>query len=365
MKKEEKEFLEELNKHTTSNVTFKDFPNVDVIPPKKEKHKMLMNLLPVFVIAPIACILLVVFLINYFRLNPDDSHLQKYEGFIKEEYEAGEGMGSGGASEPIASYTIESLFLSSPFTKEKDYIYEVKSFDVNENEYIAVYIEKNTAERINREYQDVVCGPPSTSDPNNINGAISYWFYTEENFNPKLVKWYVFNNPNEIVAEVGDFLCCGVYKERIRKITREIISNKQLDYEQKYYTDLVFENIGEEFIKPVWYLTQDSITWILGSREVDFEEKNFIRYYDLYFNISVNEDYIYADTTAVSREEELQKIENQALAEFYRLSNAFLIPEDVEKVNAAKYPQYGHYCYSYDGYVQSLRAVKTNSYCEK
>ncbi|MDE6584582.1 MAG: hypothetical protein K2K15_04180 [Anaeroplasmataceae bacterium] len=362
MKKEEKEFLEELNKHTTSKVTFNDLPNVDIDSSEKPKNKIWVNLLPAFVIAPIACILLVVFLVNYFRLNPDDSHLQKYEGFIKEEYEAGAGIGFGWDSEPMPSYTIESLFISNYF--KKDYIYELQRYDVNENEYIVVYIEKNTAEKINMEYQDVVCGPPSTSELNNINGSIPYWFYSAKNYNPKLVKWYVFDNPYEIVAEVGDFICCGVYKERVMKITREIISDKQLNYEQTEYACLTFDNVGEEFIKPRHYQTYTYTTWYLGSREVDFEDENFIRDYDLHFNISINDDYIYAGTCAVSREEELQKIENQDMAQFYRLSNAFLTPEDAEKVYAAEYPNYGYYAYSYDGYVQSIRAVKTNSYCK-
>ena len=149
MKKEEKDFLEELNKHTPSKVTFKDFPNVNTISTQKEKDKRWMKFLPAFSLSPVALILLIALLVNYFRLNPDDSYLQKYEGYVKEEFEAGAGIGSGGINEPSPPpYTIEDLFLSNNY--KKDYIYEVKSFDVNENEYIAVYIEKNTAEKINR-----------------------------------------------------------------------------------------------------------------------------------------------------------------------------------------------------------------------
>ena len=291
--------------------------------------------------------------------NNSDEGLNKniniYNGFVKDDFEGSIGKGpiyeSSGPSAPPP--VIDGYFnvydnnifdeeengdlTQNPSSKPNDffdisyfkYIYEVEYKNTSNLEYICVYIEKELAEKIYEECNDV-CDAKVASPLNNVNGSIVDWFYSNSYYDENKVIWCSFNDKDKIYKEVNGYLCVGVYQIQERIISREIFSNTIVNITDYIYSSLSFIENGGEYLIPVRYELTNYITWHASKIIIDETNKERLFMYSSEFecSIDIEANTIRLKTLAVQNEEELDKISSTLLKDYHILSNKIIVENE-------------------------------------
>ena len=302
-----------------------------------------------------------------------------YDGFIIDLFKNNIGNGpSYGMSEPLpAPPIIDGYFNTSmdngitdegnPNSKPGDfiiletqtfsYIYEVEYKNTVENEYVAVYLEKNLANKIYEECK-VVIDVTGAAPLNRVNGSIVDWFYSKSYYNENKVLWYKYDSSEQIYSEIDGYVCVGVYNPQQRVIVREIFSNTQVNIVENVYTNLYFTNDGNEFLTPVVDKANYRVSWF--ATDCIINETNSMMLFGKFVDnpmdciINKEENTIKLKTYAVQNEDELNKNYSSSLKDFHVSSNSLIVENNSPNKELG---QVSYITYKYDEFVEKLQEL--------
>ena len=321
-------------------------------------------------------------------MTPDDSGVQvpgveviSYNGFIKDSFENNIGDGpSYEMSGPMpAPPVIDGYFnvemdynnpeSGNPSSKPEDesvnpivleirtfsYIYEVEYKNTSTNEYIAVYIERELAQKIYEENK-VVMDAPNADPLDVVNGSIVDWFYSNRYYNKNKALWCVYNSHEQIYSEINGYVCVGVYNPQKRIIAREIFSSTQVNIIDDIFTSLYFKNDGTEYLTPVVNKSKDIVTWYASNFLINESNSSmlFIDDYNNRFDCVIDKDAntIKLETYAVQSEDELSKNYSSTLKDYHIMSNQEIV--EIDRPNE-ELGETTYIVYKYNELVQILQ----------
>lgn len=213
-------------------------------------------------------------------------------------------------------------------TRTFDYIYEVEFKNTSSNEYVAVYIERQLAQKIYEENKTVM-DAPNASSLDVVNGSIVDWFYSNRYYDNSKALWCKYDSSEQIYSEINDYVCVGVYNPQQRIIVREIFSNTQVNIIDDIYTKLYFKNEGKMYLIPVVNKSDDKISWFTSNYIINKNNTNtlfvddFNNEIDCVIDKEVNT--IKLKTYAVQSETELNKNYFSSLKDYHISSNQVII----------------------------------------
>ena len=237
------------------------------------------------------------------------------------------------------------------------YIYEVEYKNTIENEYVAVYIEKNLANKIYEECK-VVIDVPNAAPLNRVNGSIVDWFYSNRYYNENKVLWYKYYSSEQIYSEIDGYVCVGVYNPQQRVIVREIFSNTQVNIVENIYAKLYFTNDGNKFLTPVVDKTNYRVSWF--ATDFIINETNSMMLFGKFNEnpmdciINKEENTIKLKTYAVQNEDELNKNYSSSLKDFHVSSNSLIVENNSPNKELG---QVSYITYKYDEFVEKLQEL--------
>lgn len=340
----EKLFLKELSKKDNSKISFEQIAK-KIEYNKYHKTKKSSNVFAFYLLIIMAVLVIsTITIVSSISTKVNDKNIyQEYSGFIKQEFEQNNDEDMG----PLPHYTIENVLL------DVTYLYEVEIVPTENEMFVGVYIETKTAEQI-YEKNKIVDDAEVASPIAKVDGSIVNWFYQREYYQKDKVKWYQFGSENFIPTEINGFHCCGVYKTQSRIIKKEIITNTNVNYLDETFHVLEFK--GENsFLTPIsvdvpnvskWYISYEQLT-------TDNYHRLFRKDYNLELDCTIVNNTITIKTFAVFKEEELAKIEDKKIIDFYRSTNKYILNQDTSD-DDLKYGYERSYQYSYDEYVKEI-----------
>lgn len=277
--------------------------------------------------------------------NGGEGIFSTYEGFIKEHFESNMKFSPDSeASGPMPlPPVIDELFYTSDdqsyipieeigmgVSYLHKYLYEVETKTIN-SEYIAVYIDKDLANKISIECEEVM-DVTGASPLENIDGSVVDWFYTHRYYDKDKVYWMSFMDPYSIKREEGKFICVGVFLEKQRTITRNLLTGEIVGLSENVFSPSFYKYDSKEnknFIIPVNLNNESKITWHMTSENITTSNTFYIfnSVYSSKINASIDlsNNTITLTTFAVQDETLLSINYCPTLKEYHLASNELIV----------------------------------------
>ena len=242
-----------------------------------------------------------------------------------------------------------------------NYIYEVEySYIGTGLEYVTVYLEKNLANKIYNECNNVD-DALSAAPLNTINGSIAKWFYSSEYYDEDKVFWCAYATSDKIYAEINGYVCIGVFQPQKREIVREIVTNTNINIIDNIYTTLYFKNNSNEYLTAINDKVENRVEWYGTNNLIDETNTYFLfsstynSCIDCVINKEANE--IKLKTYAIQDEEELNKLSSCLIKDYYVLSNSIIIEN---KFANEKFGQKTYLTYKYKEFIEIIQELFKN-----